>query len=401
MAKPCSHCIAGNIMPDKRAIVLVLDGAGAGVLPDAPEYGDEGANTLLHALQAAGSFELPFLHSAGLGNLLPGSPLPPALQPIASYGLMQEKSKGKDTIVGHWEMMGLITEVAFPTYPHGFPPEVVRQFEQAIGRKTLGNVVASGTIIIEELGPEHLRTGFPIIYTSADSVFQIACHEQVIPPAELYRFCQIARQILVGDHGVARVIARPFVGAPGSFLRTGNRKDFTIPPPGQTALDLLVAAGVFVLGLGKIIDVFSGRGINQSNHAPNNREILAATGDWLSGNSSGFCFVNLIDFDMLWGHRRKPVEFVRGLEVADRFLAATVPQLGPEDLLIVTADHGNDPTFSRHFDHTREQVPVLVFQQGRAPFSLGVRSSFADVGATVLSFFVIRSPLPGISLLPF
>jgi phosphopentomutase len=388
-------------MPDKRAIVLVLDGAGAGVLPDAPDYGDEGANTLSHALQAAGSFELPFLQSAGLGNLLPGSPLPPTLQPIASYGLMHEQSKGKDTIVGHWEMMGLYTEVAFPTYPYGFPADVISQFEHAIGRKTIGNVVASGTVIIEELGPEHLRTGFPIIYTSADSVFQIACHEQVIPTKELYRFCLIARQMLVGDHGVARVIARPFIGSPGSFLRTGNRKDFTIPPPGQTALDILVASGVFVLGLGKIIDVFSGRGISQSNHAPHNLEILAATRNWLSGKNGGFCFVNLVDFDMLWGHRRKPVEFVRGLEVADRFLAETYPQLEPEDLLIVTADHGNDPTFTRHFDHTREQVPVLAFGQGRVPTPLGVRSSFADVGATVLSFFGIRSPLPGISLISF
>lgn len=388
-------------MPAKRAIVLVLDGAGAGVLPDASDYGDQGANTLLHALQAAGSFELPFLQSAGLGNLLPGSPLPPAMQPIASYGLMQEKSKGKDTIVGHWEMMGLITEVAFPTYPHGFPPDVIRAFEQAIGRKTIGNVVTSGTIIIEELGLEHLRSGCPIVYTSADSVFQIACHEQLIPVEELYRFCLIARQMLVGDHGVARVIARPFIGSPGSFLRTGHRKDFTIPPPGQTALDILLASGVFVLGLGKIIDVFSGRGISQSNHAPNNPEILAATRDWLAGNQGGFCFVNLVDFDMLWGHRRKPVEFVRGLEAADRFLVETVPPLGPEDLMIITADHGNDPTFTRHFDHTREQVPVLVFQAGRLPAPLGLRSSFADVGATVLSFFGIRSPLPGITLLPF
>lgn len=384
-----------------KVILLVLDGVGAGALPDAPLYGDEGSNTLVHSLRANPGFRLPFLEKSGLGNIIDAELLNPISSPLAYWGLMRELSVGKDTIIGHWEMMGVYTSKPFPTYPEGFPQDVISRFEEGIGRKTIGNIKASGTEILKTLGPQHVATGYPIVYTSADSVFQIACHEEVVPLQELYRYCQIARSILVGKHGVLRVIARPFIGKPESFIRTTNRKDFPLPPPYPTALDLLLAKGIEVFALGKIEDVFSGRGISFSRHTGNNGETMHAINGWLSRAEKGFCFANLGDFDTLWGHRRLPDKFVGGLEEVDLFLKQIFDCLSSHDLLIVTADHGNDPTFTRHTDHTREMVPILIYRKGIAGKPLGTRESFADVGATILAAFDVQHALPGKSLLTF
>jgi phosphopentomutase len=384
-----------------RVILIVLDGVGAGALPDAGLYGDEGANTLVNALKAVGSFRLPFLQESGLGNIINEGLLEPAPQPLAFWGVMREKSVGKDTIIGHWEMMGIYTLKPFPTYPQGFPREVISQFEERIGRKTLGNVAASGTEIIKILGEEHMRTGYPIVYTSADSVFQIACHEQVVPLEELYRYCQVARALLMGEHGVLRVIARPFVGQPGNFVRTANRRDFPLPPPAPTVLDILQEKGLPVFAFGKIEDVFSGRGISHSLHTGNNPETMSALQEWVQGEERGLAFANLGDFDTLWGHRRLPDKFVQGLEAADKFLEEIWEDLTAQDLMMVTADHGNDPTFSRHTDHTRERVPLLMYWKGKPGLPLGIRESFADIGKTILSAFGIQSDIPGKKLVDF
>ncbi|MGB9553219.1 MAG: phosphopentomutase, partial [bacterium] len=364
----------------KRIVLIVLDGVGAGALPDANQYGDEGANTLVNSLKAVGSFSLPFFKRSGLGNIINEGLLKTTSSPLASWGVMWEKSVGKDTIIGHWEMMGIYTLKPFPTYPRGFPKEIITQFEEKIGRKTLGNVAASGTEIIKLLGEEHMKTGYPIVYTSADSVFQIACHEQVVPLEELYQYCQIARSLLLGEHGVLRVIARPFVGQPGNFIRTANRRDFPLPPPYPTVLDILQEKGFPVFALGKIKDVFSGRGISFSMHTGSNSETMLALREWIQSGEKGLAFANLGDFDTLWGHRRLPDKFVQGLEAADKFLEEIWGSLTVQDLMMVTADHGNDPTFTKHTDHTREKVPILFYLKGKQGISLGVRESFADVG---------------------
>ncbi|MEI6308509.1 MAG: phosphopentomutase [bacterium] len=379
----------------RRVLLIVLDGVGIGALPDAGAYGDDGANTLAHALQTAGHYSLPFFTMCGLGRLLPDSLLPFVSAPLASWGILQEVSAGKDTVVGHWEMMGAPTLDPFPTFPRGFPPDLILSFEGAINRKTLGNIAASGTEIIEQLGREHLRTGFPIVYTSADSVFQIAAHEKIIPLEELYRYCRLARAMLTGPNAVARVIARPFNGEPGHFERTAGRQDYPLPPPGTTVLDILTAHRIAVTALGKIVDIFVGRGITQFNHTPHNAETMKALEGWLAAKEPGFCFVNFGDFDMLWGHRRLPREFVHSLEEVDKGLGNIAQRLKEDDLLIITADHGNDPTFLAHTDHTREQVPVLVYSPGKSGHNLGVRPSLADAGATVLAAFQLPISIPG------
>jgi phosphopentomutase len=385
----------------RRVLLVVLDGVGVGALPDAASYGDEGANTAAHALQAAGKYSLPFFTMAGLGRLLPDGLLPFVSAPVASWGILQEISAGKDTVVGHWEMMGVPTLKAFPTYPHGFPRSLLDEFEQAIGRKTIGNVAASGTEIIKQLGEEHLRTGYPIVYTSGDSVFQVAAHESVIPLDDLYRYCHIARGLLVGENDVARVIARPFNGEAGNFVRTAGRKDYPLPPPGTTVLDILSAHGIPVIALGKIVDIFAGRGITRANHTPHNPETMIALEGWLGENQAGFCFVNFGDFDMLWGHRRLPLDFVRGLEQVDHGLVGIAQRLKEEDLLIITADHGNDPTCTAHTDHTREQVPVMIYAPGKPGHWLGVQPSLAAIGATVLAAFRLPISIPGEALIDY
>ncbi|HZX65207.1 MAG TPA: phosphopentomutase [Myxococcales bacterium] len=375
-----------------RFVVIVIDSCGAGALPDAAQYGDDGANTLANTARATGGLSLPTLQSWGLGNLTAIEGCPPTSAPRASCGTMAELSQGKDTTTGHWEMMGIVLAKGFDTFPDGFPRSLMLGWLERSGAPGfLANKVASGTAIIEELGVEHLRTGLPIVYTSADSVFQIAAHEERIPLATLYRYCEAARE--VGKrYGVARVIARPFVGNPGSFRRTYNRRDFTQPPPPGLILDLLAQAGVPIVGVGKIPDIYDGRGIARSLHTEGNADGLAKTEEILGTPGSDFVFVNLVDTDMLYGHRRDPVGYARAMREIDDALPALVAKLRKGDLLALTADHGCDPTFAGT-DHTRERVPIAVFAPGRERGTdLGERVSFADLGATVAEHFGIRAP---------
>jgi len=375
-----------------RFVVIVVDSCGAGALPDAAEYGDAGANTLANTSRAAGGLSLPTLQSWGLGNLTSIEGCPPVGSPRASCGTMAQLSQGKDTTTGHWEMMGIVLEKGFATFPNGFPAAVMEAFVSRSGAPGwLGNKAASGTVILEELGEEHLRTGFPIVYTSADSVFQIAAHEEKIPLSTLYRYCEAAREV-GKKHGIARVIARPFVGRAGSFQRTYNRRDFTQQPPAGLVLDLLAQAGVRVVGVGKIPDIYDGRGIARSLHTKGNADGLAKTEELLAGTEDGFLFVNLVDTDMLYGHRRDPKGYAAALREIDRALPAIVKRLRKSDLLALTADHGCDPTFPGS-DHTRERVPIAVYAEGRDQgVSLGERASFADLGATVAEHFGLRAP---------
>lgn len=381
-------------MRNRKAILVVLDGVGCGNAPDAAAYGDEGANTLRHvAEQAAPS--LPNLRSIGLGNI-PDTGFAPDAEMRGGFGRCQERSAGKDTTTGHWEMAGIITEKPFPVFPDGFPPEVMEPFEAAIGRGTLGNYASSGTVILDVLGEEHMRTGKPIVYTSADSVFQIAAHEEIIPPEELWHICGIAREILRGPYAVGRVIARPFIGTPGAFQRTGNRRDFSLVPPGDTLLDLLKRAGYDVAGVGKIEDIFAHRGLTESDHAAGNEACIASMLARLERPLSGLLFVNLVDFDSVYGHRNDVQGFARALEAVDRAVPLIQAQMGPEDLLLFAADHGCDPAFPGT-DHTREMIPLLAWSPGIAPVDLGVRATYGDIAATVLAMFDLPNPLIGTS----
>lgn len=381
---------------NRKAILIVLDGVGCGSAPDAAAYGDEGANTLRRVAEMAHPV-LPNLTALGLGHI-PDSGLTPSENLIGAYGRCQERSAGKDTTTGHWEMAGIITETPFPLFPDGFPPEIMRSFEQAIGRGTLGNYAASGTVIMEALGAEHMRTGRPIVYTSADSVFQIAAHEEIIPPAELWHICEIARGILTGPYGVGRVIARPFVGTPGAFTRTGNRRDFSVVPPTDTMLDVLKRNGFDVAGVGKIEDIFAHRGLTLSDHAAGNDACLASTLAMLEKDLNGLVFVNLVDFDSVYGHRNDADGFARALEAVDRALPEILRRMGEEDLLMFTADHGCDPGFPGT-DHTREYVPLLAYRKGMVPADLGTRATFGDIAATVLAYFGLPNTLIGESFL--
>jgi len=428
-----------------RFVILVIDSCGAGALPDAAEYGDQGANTLGNMARRVGGLHLPTLESWGLGNLTEIAGCPPSGAPRASFGTMAELSRGKDTTTGHWEMVGVVLEKGFATFPHGFPPELMEEWLRLSGAPGyLGNKPASGTEIIEELGPQHLATGWPIVYTSADSVFQIAAHEQRVPLATLYKWCEAARTVgtkygiarviarpFIGEpgkfvrtynrrdfsqppppgtvldllaqagvqvvgvgkkYGIARVIARPFVGEPGKFVRTYRRRDFSQPPPPGTVLDLLAQAGVQVVGVGKIPDIYDGRGIARSVHTEGNADGLRKTEELLGDLGPSLLFVNLVDTDMLYGHRRDPFGYARAMEEIDRALPRIASALRPDDVLVITADHGNDPTFPGS-DHTREQVPVLAYSPRRTHGSrLGVRESFADLGATVAEYFSVKSP---------
>ncbi len=381
----------------KRVILVVLDGVGAGANPDARTYGDDGASSLEHCAQAVGGLELHNLGRIGLGNITPILGTPPAENALGSYGRMVEKAAGKDSTTGHWEMTGLVLHKPFPTYPHGFPASLVKQFEKAIGREVLGNKAASGTEIIKELGEEHLRTGRPILYTSADSVFQLAAHQDVIPLEELYNMCRIARGMLTGEHAVGRVIARPFTGTPGNFTRTEHRRDFSLPPVGTTLLDVLKDGGKEVIGIGKIEDLFAGRGLTRRDHTETNKDGMAATLRWLERDFTGLLFVNLVEFDMLWGHRRDSQGYAQALRDVDKWFARVQKVMRSEDAIFFAADHGNDPTY-RGSDHTREQVPLLAYGQPvRAGVNLGTRSTFADLGQTVAQAFDVSPLVAGTS----
>lgn len=382
----------------KRVILIILDSVGVGEALDCQLYGDEGCNTLKNTAEAVGGLNIPNLQRLGLGNILEVKGLVPVGDPQAAYGRMMERSPGKDTTTGHWEMMGLILEQAFPTYPDGFPPEVIHKFESLIGCKTLGNKVASGTIIIEELGAEHMQTGYPIVYTSADSVFQIAAHEEIIPLERLYEMCRTAREMLTGEHAVGRVIARPFIGKPGQFTRTAHRHDFSLQPP-RHILDRLLEDGCEVIGVGKIKDIFAGRGISQSYSTANNQEGIDRILDVMKTNFRGMIFANLVDFDQLFGHRNNPQGYAGAIEEFDARLPEVMQSMRPDDLLIISADHGCDPT-TPGTDHTREYVPLLVFGPGVLPADLGTRETFADVGKSIADYLGVDArELAGTSFL--
>jgi len=387
-----------GFMQIERVILIVLDSLGVGELPDASLYGDEGSNTLGNLAKAVGGLKLPHLGSLGLGCITEVAGVPCPQKPLAAYGKMAERSKGKDTTTGHWELTGVVLEQAFPVFPNGFPPELIAAFEKAIGRPVLGNVKASGTEIIQELGPEHEKTGFPIVYTSADSVWQIAAHEKVVPLETLYAWCETARRLLTGAYAVGRVIARPFVGEKGAYVRTANRKDYSLEPPQPTLLDHLAAAGHEVLGIGKISDIFAGRGVTKKIKTGNNDEGMQALVAAMDTFLRGLIFVNLVDFDMVYGHRRNAEGYARALEQVDRQLPQVLAKMKQKDLLFIVADHGCDPTTSHHTDHTREYVPLLVYGAGVKPVNLGVRETFADVGQTIAELFGVKPLAAGTSL---
>ncbi|HYK88044.1 MAG TPA: phosphopentomutase [Acidobacteriota bacterium] len=369
-----------------RFVLMVLDSAGIGELPDAAHWGDAGTDTIGHVV-AKEKPQLPNLRELGLGNIRPLHNLPPVPIPVGAFGKAAIFSNGKDTTVGHWEMTGLITPVPFPTYPHGFPDRVLDPFRKAIGRDILGNKPASGTEIIAELGAEHIRTGKPIVYTSADSVFQVAAHEEVIPIDELYRICRTARELLVGPDQVGRVIARPFLGEPGNFRRTGNRKDFAVTPPEPTLLDRLADRGLATVGVGKIPSIFDYRGLSECLEAHNNDDSVNQSIKALGFARKGLIFTNLVDFDMLWGHRRDSAGYARGLEAFDQRLPDIRATMREDDCLIISADHGCDPT-AHGSDHTREYVPLLVCgKQLAGGVDLGTRKSMADIGQTIADNF--------------
>jgi phosphopentomutase len=384
------------------AILIILDGLGIGGAPDAADYGDSGSDTLANMAAAVGGLEVPNLQGLGLGNLHPIPGVAPAAEPTASYGRLQELSAGKDSTTGHWELMGLVTEVPFPTYPKGFPAEVIDEFSRRTGYGVLGNKAASGTDIIMELGDEHRRTGKLIVYTSADSVFQIAAHDEVCDLEELYRVCEISREMLGPPHQVSRVIARPFTGTSGAYERTPYRHDYALDPPAGMLLPALQAHGVRVLSIGKIYDLYAGVGIDETFPSKSNAEGMAQLDRLTTGtsNQDTLLLVNLVDFDMLWGHRNDPSGMKQGLEDFDRWLGPYLENLSDGTLLLLTADHGNDPT-TPSTDHSREHVPVLAFLAGQTRgCNLGTRVGFMDVAATLAEFFGSSPPRKGVSFLP-
>ncbi len=386
-------------MTKPRVITIVCDSLGVGELPDARDFGDEGSNTLGHVLDSQHP-SLPTLAKLGLLHTLPT----PATteHATAAYGRMAEVSAGKDTTTGHWEMMGLVVEEPFRTYPNGFPPEIVREYEKRIGRKTLGNKAASGTVILDELGEEHMRTGAPIVYTSADSVFQVAAHEDVIPVDELWRICAVARELMRGEHNIGRIIARPFVGpGTGRFKRTANRKDFSVRPTGETVVERAHEAGRQVIALGKIADIFDRVGIGREIRTESNSDGMRKTIDLVRESTADFIFTNLVDFDSKYGHRNDPVGYAKALETFDGELAALLDSLQENDLVFITADHGCDPT-DVSTDHTREYVPLIIAGPGvRGARPLGTRSTFADLGATICDVLDLpKNGIAGTSVLP-
>lgn len=388
-------------MAGPRAILIILDACGVGALPDASAYGDAGTATLPHVAEAVGGLNMPHTERLGLGLIAPIKGLSANITPTGCVGRLAERSPGKDSTTGHWELAGVVLDQPFPLFPHGFPMELVAEFERRAGVRTIGNCAASGTEIIERLGDEHLRTGALILYTSADSVFQLAAHEDLYPLPRLYEICRIARDLLVGPYDVGRVIARPFIGTSGSFVRTSGRKDFSRTPPADTLLDKLTAAGQGVLAIGKIHDLFAGRGITKAIKTTNNEEVMQAIMTSVADdNEHRLIFANLVDFDQLWGHRNDERNFALALERFDRQLGQLLPLLRPDDLLILTADHGCDPTFKGSTDHTREYVPLILHGQPvRSGLNLGTRDSFADLGATLAEWYGLPALPAGHSFL--
>jgi len=381
----------------KRFFLIVLDGLGCGEAHDAAAYGDVGSDTLGNVARAVGGLELPTLQGLGLGNIRPIEGVPPTRDPKAAWGLLQPASAGKDSTSGHWEIAGVVLEKAFATYPDGFPRALLDEFARRTGRGVLGNRTASGTAIIDELGPRHLETGDWIVYTSADSVFQVAAHEEKVPLPELYAACATARAMLVGEQAVSRVIARPFVGVPGAFQRTANRKDFSIEPVGRTLVDALAEAGIPRTGVGKVDDLFAGRNL-AATHTPTNADAYRLLREALLRVDSGLVFANVIEFDQSWGHRNDVAGFHHGLLELDAELAGLLALLREDDVLVLTADHGNDPT-TPSTDHARENVPLLVAGPKVKPVPLGARMTFADLGQTAAAYFGVPPLAAGTSFL--
>lgn len=382
-----------------RVILIVLDSAGAGFLPDAPLFGDEGADTLGHIIEKRGLYS-PNMDRLGLRNIAGTGFFNPARTLSGSFGKAAETTHAKDTTCGHWEMAGFPMKIPFRTYPDGFPQDLIEEYERRIGKKTLGNIVASGTEIIDRLGEEHVKTGYPIVYTSADSVFQIAAHEEIIPIRELYRISEIARELFVGDIAVGRIIARPFIGEPGSFRRTERRRDYALAPDGDTILDAIAAAGQNVVAVGKIEDIFCHRGISLAEHTTNNAAGIDATIRFIESDTNGLIFTNLVDFDMLYGHRNDCEGYGAALEYFDSRLPEIQAAMKDGDMLIITADHGCDPCFPGT-DHTREYIPILVYGKNlKAGADLGIRKTFADIGATVYDYLGLGKWHAGTSFLP-
>lgn len=377
-----------------RGIIIVLDGVGIGELPDAYKYGDEGSNTLMNIKKAVPQLQLKNMCRLGLGNIQGENLYAKAEKPMGLYGKLAEKSAGKDTTTGHWEISGIWIEKPFPTYPNGFPQEVITAFEKAVGKKVIGNCVASGTEIIKQLGQKHIETACPIVYTSADSVFQIACHTDVIPLEQLYEMCEKARKILVGKHGVGRVIARPFTTVNGEFVRTSDRHDYSLEPIGKTLLDYVKEAGMEVVSVGKIKDIFANRGITRSVKTKNNKEGIDATISLLKQDFSGIIFTNLVDYDMLYGHRNDVLGFANALREFDDRLPELMEAMNDEDFLVITADHGCDPT-TISTDHSREYIFMLGYGKNIESGNIGIRNTYSDIGKTMAKYLNIENDLKG------
>ena len=380
----------------KRIFLIVLDSFGIGQMPDSESFGDVGVNTLA-ACAATGKLHIPNLIAAGLGNIDGVTCLPKADAPVGSYARLMEKSMGKDTTIGHWEIAGIVSPDPLPTYPNGFPEEVMKPFCEATGRGYLANAPWSGTAVIQEYGDAHIKTGDLIVYTSADSVFQIAAHEDVVPLEKLYEYCHIAREQLKGKHGVGRVIARPFVGTSGAYTRTPNRHDYSLEPPKTTLLDAVKAAGLDSIAVGKIHDIFAGKGDTEYVYNKSNADGMQHTTNFAAKDFKGLCFVNLVDFDMQFGHRRDAEGYAKALNEFDAWLGSFLENLGEEDLVMITADHGCDPAYTATTDHTREYVPLLALGKGVKPGNLGTRQTFADIAATVADLLDVELDTPGVS----
>jgi phosphopentomutase len=384
----------------KRVFLIVLDSVGIGELPDAAEYNDTGAHTLGHIAQKMNGLTVPNMASFGLGRIEKLQGVPAEENPAGYFGKMKEISVGKDTSTGHWEIMGLEVKTPFKTWPNGFPDSLIRPFTEKIGRGVLGNKPASGTEILDELGEQHMKTGDVIVYTSADSVFQVAAHEEIVPLEELYEICKVARELTLDDeHSVVRVIARPFIGQPGNFTRTANRHDYSVSPPGKTVMNSLQDAGYASIAIGKISDIYAGEGVTESMKTKSNMDGVDKLLQTMKQDFTGLSFVNLVDFDALYGHRRNPLGYGEALEAFDKRLPEIIQSLREDDLLIITADHGNDPVH-HGTDHTREYVPLMVYHKGmKHGQSLGVRGTFADLGATIADNFQVTRPEIGTSFL--
>lgn len=382
----------------KRVFLIVLDSFGIGEGPDAELFNDEGSNTL-KSISKSSKFNIESLKKLGLFNIDGIDYIDKEDNPIGAYGRLSEISMGKDTTIGHWEISGIISEKPLPTYPNGFPDEIIKEFSEKTGRKILCNKPYSGTKVINDYGVDHINTGALIVYTSADSVFQIAAHEDIVPVEKLYEYCKIARKILTGEHGVGRVIARPFLGQEGSFTRTSNRHDFSIEPPQNTMLDYIKYSGMDTIAIGKIYDIFAGSGITEYTYTKGNADGMNKTSDYLDKDFNGLCFVNLVDFDMNYGHRRDVDGYASALTEFDIWLSEFMLKLKDEDLLIITADHGCDPAFTKTTDHTREYVPVIVYGKNIKPVNLNTRNGFCDIGKTVCDFLEVDNNIAGNSFL--